>query len=569
MDQDVANEESITLPRNRYNVRSQFVSPEEQARVFDPQYNNQYGDPLEFNNLNDVNLNQDGEDNEGEVGSEVDGNNAPGPSCASSGQGGGPRQLPYGGHQGQDDHNSQQDGNSQHAGQYRLSLLRAHPTGRGTTALSSVTAVTAVNSAMAVTKDRTTTIVNTMATPSTSGNLAIIARLKMESTVVSKAIVLKDTSVKRIIMRVASVLESFRIKNTILLTMLQSASAMKKIAVGLMLVSTNFKGRLAIVDDDSAIQSSRTNSEDEDEGEKSDDEGEDGTEKRKRAPRTAREPEPTNLNFYPSHWRDVLEAAKWAHRLHLISVHFFPEKKCHVNGECLEILTTAINDAEDNDIELEPSYYKLHKTSMQLLIWNEATTFRSKGKGFASAIVRTKYRIFPSPEDFEGGFNQEEWQEHTVANVEKLREDGFFLTDGLDHSGKTKNLAHPALFELLHQWLFGFSGKKGKRKTECLAKVYPNEFEAFRREHIAAAGTLLLACIDEYETGVHVATDFTQNQYEETYECMREIIDVGLADPDHGPRIRRTWNSWILAIAAESGKAKKTPRSLHLGIRLD
>ncbi|KAJ6615805.1 hypothetical protein B0H10DRAFT_1949552 [Mycena sp. CBHHK59/15] len=267
---------------------------------------------------------------------------------------------------------------------WKKSLLQAHPTGRGVTALSSVTAVTTVNSAMVVTKDRTTTIVNTMATPSTSSNLAIIARLKMEIIMhpgplahkTGKAsgydrrqltyggrqgqddcnsqqgsnfqharqhhqvedevssgwfqglklihLVLKDTSVKRIIMRV--VLESFHIKNTILLALVLDAPEHQRYeenCSGLNAHEHQLQGQAvnvlgqhwaknkptkapnpqhlhkirkkqghadsrpdssAIADDDGAIQALHTNSEDEDEGEKSNDKEEDGAESRKRAP---------------------------------------------------------------------------------------------------------------------------------------------------------------------------------------------------------------------------------------------------------------------------------------------
>ncbi|KAJ6557098.1 hypothetical protein B0H10DRAFT_2240986 [Mycena sp. CBHHK59/15] len=67
-----------------------------------------------------------------------------------------PPQLPYGGHQGQDDHNSQQDGNSQHAGQYHLVEVAPSSTSnrQGHDRPQLVTAVTAVNSAMGHKKNK-------------------------------------------------------------------------------------------------------------------------------------------------------------------------------------------------------------------------------------------------------------------------------------------------------------------------------------------------------------------------------------------------------------------------------
>lgn len=71
-----------------------------------------------------------------------------------------------------------------------------------------------------------------------------------------------------------------------------------------------------------------------------------------RVPYTERIPQPTQLKFYPSQWREVLENAKNNYRLFLVGTYPWPERTKDLK-ECADCLTEALTRHEEDDREVK------------------------------------------------------------------------------------------------------------------------------------------------------------------------------------------------------------------------
>lgn len=66
-----------------------------------------------------------------------------------------------------------------------------------------------------------------------------------------------------------------------------------------------------------------------------------------------RQPKPTQLQFYPSQWKDVLEASKWKFRIWMSTVKAFPNRRKDMD-EAMDCLTSAIAEHQEEGGLLEP-----------------------------------------------------------------------------------------------------------------------------------------------------------------------------------------------------------------------
>jgi hypothetical protein len=64
------------------------------------------------------------------------------------------------------------------------------------------------------------------------------------------------------------------------------------------------------------------------------------------------EPKPTQLSFYPGHWRDVLETAKFNFRGWLACKNAFPSRQTHLQGEARESVAEARAEHQENGFSL-------------------------------------------------------------------------------------------------------------------------------------------------------------------------------------------------------------------------
>jgi hypothetical protein len=66
-----------------------------------------------------------------------------------------------------------------------------------------------------------------------------------------------------------------------------------------------------------------------------------------------RKGKPTQMQFFPPHWKDVLEMAKKAKRFHLVKFRPFPEREKHL-PESTDCLTESLSEYRGKGGRVEP-----------------------------------------------------------------------------------------------------------------------------------------------------------------------------------------------------------------------
>jgi len=116
--------------------------------------------------------------------------------------------------------------------------------------------------------------------------------------------------------------------------------------------------------------------------------------------------------------------------------------------------------------------------------------------------MRAKYVDLLYPPDFEGG-NQQEVYDYVQESVHKSLKDGLFLRGGQDENvcflfifsiyflhfllrlkGKCKNLAHPAIPAVIHEFFY--------TDKDCLASLFHQDFEHTVPDNVIA---LVMTCV--------------------------------------------------------------------------
>ncbi|KAJ7266771.1 hypothetical protein C8J57DRAFT_1618109 [Mycena rebaudengoi] len=298
---------------------------------------------------------------------------------------------------------------------------------------------------------------------------------------------------------------------------------------------------------------------------------EEDTDRPGRARRTAREAVPTQVQFHPGPWREVLENAKLLVRVDLLYSNFFPEKERYL-PRCQTFIADCINEAIDDGKEddLTSEYWLEYKNDMIILVWNEVATFRGRAKTLAKAIVLRRYKIFPTATEFDGrAFGQAEYQELTKDNVAALLHEGHFHKNGKDSDGRTNNMAHPAFQDLLSQLVFNTGGTSGSDVKKSIGGRIPTFFTAYKAEHIAAAGTAIWSALNDYKHGYFLPVKFTHDLHASFYRGMLTLIEKTLANSNHGPKTKATWAKWRKEVRFQTDRAEPTPEDFDLAVDLD
>ena len=194
---------------------------------------------------------------------------------------------------------------------------------------------------------------------------------------------------------------------------------------------------------------------------------------KKRAKRNSQhhDAKPTQLQFYPGHWRDVLERAKEFFRLWMIKECPFPQRDLHlVNAEAA--LKAAMEEFEENGSLVEdgksmlakslyywqpsPEYYPDHIHDMLLLvspaivvvsrdaqclnnqIFEESSTYRGTLKAAARTIVTTGYNLHNAEFDEDRFSSQQGWWEYLESTARELIDNCTFLHQGEDDEVSVK-----------------------------------------------------------------------------------------------------------------------------------
>ncbi|KAJ3902428.1 hypothetical protein F5879DRAFT_1024167 [Lentinula edodes] len=133
-----------------------------------------------------------------------------------------------------------------------------------------------------------------------------------------------------------------------------------------------------------------------------------------------------------------------------------------------DCLTRSIKERGEKGLHVEEGYTEEHKEDIITFLYKSQSSFRNTLKRLAEPMVISHYGL-PLPKDQEPntGFNAAQFNELTVAYVDKLLQKSFFLQDGRDINyggelGKRKDTSSSKLFTAsdfwpkLEVWYMGF-----------------------------------------------------------------------------------------------------------------
>ncbi|KAF8060119.1 hypothetical protein FPV67DRAFT_1673904 [Lyophyllum atratum] len=176
----------------------------------------------------------------------------------------------------------------------------------------------------------------------------------------------------------------------------------------------------------------------------------------------------------------------------------------------------------------------------------------------AQVVVKNEYQEALSTDETTFGNQLEEYD--IIGNkVADLLRDGKFLQNGVDHNGKTNNLAHPSIGKICIQ--FFYTSDNG------LACKFPEDFKDEVPENaLALVLTSIYHCLSEWEEGFKVKRSFEGKVYRPIYETMLDIIDDVKKNPYHGAKLEKNRKKW-----ARMGMKLLTDipaqKAHHLGLR--
>lgn len=247
------------------------------------------------------------------------------------------------------------------------------------------------------------------------------------------------------------------------------------------------------------------------------------------------EPKTTTMRYYPPCWKAMLEIAKNNMRRHVVLVNAFPRRDRDLKEATLILNNTITEYLRIEGNTLDPGYSP--DRDMSILVFNEHSSFRQKLKKCVQRVLLAKYGDLLSPPDFEGG-NQEEVYRFARNAVHTSLKDGLFLRGGIDENGKCKNLAHPAIPKVIHDFFY--------TERDCLAVLFPEDFEQTVPDHaVALVLTCIQNCLEEYvDLGYRKAVSFDGETYRVVMNHHLHLIDMLKGHAYHGTRYETRCGLW-------------------------
>ncbi|KAJ7021903.1 hypothetical protein C8F04DRAFT_1189504 [Mycena alexandri] len=301
-----------------------------------------------------------------------------------------------------------------------------------------------------------------------------------------------------------------------------------------------------------------SDNQDDDDADDNDEEEEEATGEKRRKTRTSTGVV-TSLQegFYPPFFRKTFDITKLKLFEDLLNGHLYPDFD-RLLPKIIVWLTDAISYCEEELGLIEPEgIWEEYQADMAKLIWNFCSTFRGRCRDIARDVVPVVYKIRPTADDFEGGFGQAEFADKMKDNIEKLLNDHSFLKDGVDDKGRTNNMMHPAISELIFRIVH--------KSEDCLATALPERFGIYTGELVAAMSLFLKVGIQEYATGRFVKIRFTGENFAKMYKvALRSVAKMkGDRDQHHWEKTRAKWAQWEVEHTIESGKQDTDAEELH------
>ncbi|KAJ7813397.1 hypothetical protein B0H14DRAFT_2605024 [Mycena olivaceomarginata] len=312
-------------------------------------------------------------------------------------------------------------------------------------------------------------------------------------------------------------------------------------------------GNTQQVAEDSDDSDDRDNSDDRDDSDNGEEEDQDVGGKERKT-RTAQALTSAKERFFSKDWRKVIRRTKDMTLIALIISDLFPGEEFK-DTDLPKLLTDAIAHFENTtDMELSPDIYRKHKENILDILWNNISTFRTRIKDKAEAIVKLHYApdIIAKP-DFERGSGQAEAEAEAEYNVKALVDRGLYHQSGKDANARlnrTNNFMAPALEALCREVL--------EMTPNCLIQNYPDEFNgAYPLQFIAAMCTYLVFHIKRYSTGTLVERRFTEDEQRAEYDGKVELLKtMEKNEPYHWNKSRAEWAKWSEKVLKENGKTR-------------
>ncbi|KAF7340670.1 hypothetical protein MSAN_02139200 [Mycena sanguinolenta] len=301
--------------------------------------------------------------------------------------------------------------------------------------------------------------------------------------------------------------------------------------------------------DDGDDQDDQDDQEEDDGDDQEEDDEEDTNQKSKRG--RGRELLPTTEGFYPEPWPKVFARSRAPVYKYLVQLDFFPDRKEYKVTIADYLSDSIVFFVQDNDLYLDLSYYDEFRDDMLKMLVGFISTFRGRCMRQAREVIKQYYlhRIYTKPEDLPEAFNQEEYHQKTIQNVEKLLDRAFFLHDGRDEEvdllGSVNNFMAPAIGDLAERILT--MGKK-----TALFRTYPEIFDVYTSNFIAACSCLLRAALEEYRSGTPVEKPFSEEANSKFYKKAIYCIEKINRNDKHRRKTIGRWDKW-----AEEARKKR------------
>ncbi|KAG1856597.1 hypothetical protein C8R48DRAFT_775998 [Suillus tomentosus] len=224
---------------------------------------------------------------------------------------------------------------------------------------------------------------------------------------------------------------------------------------------------------------------------------------------TGEGPKATQLGWYGPCWKRFLEETKGECRVQHAIENLFPTFVDGLSGTIPEILTASLVQWLESNQQVEGNIWPDYKPEMAKLLFEDLSTWHSDLKKIA--------------------IKHATWVEERAA---KLLESSFFLRNGVDSLGKTRNVAHPALHEAVISFFYTGSYHIAHRRPEVFREQLPLECLAL----VCTAFNCVLDGLVKNGNG-KLYPKFSAKEYKSIYIKMVGLLNDIIRDPYHRPKL--------------------------------
>ncbi|KAF9531036.1 hypothetical protein CPB83DRAFT_892301 [Crepidotus variabilis] len=241
----------------------------------------------------------------------------------------------------------------------------------------------------------------------------------------------------------------------------------------------------------------------------------------------------TTLQFYTGTWADAINEAKKRYGYNILTRELFPLRRTdlHIAWQCL---AAVIEEFKDEGRIFDSKL--THDRNMDIVVFQEAATYRGKLKTEARAVVQAEFHDLLTKTS---GLHENQQGHHNEigAAVSKVLDESSFHFDGVDEQGRTNNLAHPSIKRLCLEFFY-------KSGDHAIARKQAEFRETIPEHAVAVAATAIFCALDEYRTGVRMLRKFCRESYRRTYLSTLTLIEEMQAHEHHKAKWDQNRKLW-------------------------